>query len=109
MPLIGTSLNAAASTGPGAAISFDEPKSKFAMQVTYTGSPSNVEVDFEGTLDGVSWTRLFVMQNQNGPIGGNNPIGTGNVLPVLAISVRANLVSLTGGTSPTVTATVAAA
>lgn len=107
MSLLLTSLNAVTATGAGGVLSLHKPLALFAMQVTYTGSPTNVEVDFEGTLDGINFTRLFVMQNQNGQIGGG-PQNGGYAGPYLCIAVRANLIALTGGTSPTVTATIAA-
>jgi hypothetical protein len=104
MALVGISLNAVTAVGAGTAIMFDTPKSDASIQVQTTGSPTDVEINIEGTLDGVHFDRLGVWATGGG--GPGNIIGsTGK--PVLG--VRANLTTLTGGTSPTVTATVAAA
>lgn len=99
------SLDAVASTGPGSELNFDSPRyfGVVSLQVFFTGSPSDVEVNLEGTLDGVTWNS---MGNWHSP---ENPglIASIGVSPVLGL--RANLVSLTGGTSPTVTALIATA
>lgn len=96
------SLNAATATGVGTTISFDCPKSNVSMQVVLTGSPTTVSVPLEGTVDGVTFIQL-VLFNQG---SGNNAIVASSGKPVVA--VRANLTVLTGGTSPTVTATISA-
>jgi len=105
MPLVGTSLSSATSTGAGIAVTFDTPKTQVSMQVTVTGSPSNYEVDLEVSLDGINFT-----QCQSIAHGGPNPgitVVPSGFFPVL--SARGNLILLTGGTSPTVTAVIVAA
>jgi hypothetical protein len=98
MPLVGTSLNAATAAGAGVAVTFDTPKTDVSMQVATTGGPT-FNVDFEVSLDGIHW----VAARSFGSPGISNLQGTG-AFPVL--SARANLTSLSGGTSPTVTAVV---
>jgi hypothetical protein len=71
------------------------------MLVNVTGSPSSVSINLEGTIDGTNW---FVLANS----GNTGQFLMGGVLfPVKG--VRANLTDLSGGSSPTVTATVVAA
>src|SRR5262249_11251573 len=103
MALTGTSLNAATVTGAGSAIQFDLPRTNIAMTVVATGSPSSWQVALQGTIDGITWGNLAAPQS----FSGNDFAlihGTG---PVMA--ARANLHTLVGGSSPTVTAVIAAA
>jgi len=100
------SLNAATTTGPGASVDLVTPRRSVRMVTTVTGSPSAVVVNFEGSLDGTTWTVL-------GTTTGN---AVSNMLPggpytdtVTSVGpdvryIRANMVTLTGGTSPTVSA-----
>lgn len=99
------SLNAATSTGPGSVITFDEPKSAVSMQVVVTGSPTDADVVIEGSLDGTTFTTLTASTNYAS--SHNGEIASFSGKPVLA--VRANLTTLIGGSSPTVTAKILAA
>ncbi len=101
MALHGQSLNAATTTGPGTAIHFDVPNFWHSMWIQTTGSPDTAAVVVEGTLNGTDWFFLFQV---TAPA---TIAGTGSVFPVIAI--RANLITLAGGTSPTVTVWLAAA
>jgi|SRR5882724_7791964 len=102
MSLFVKSLSATTSTGLGAAIYADSPKTTASLQVSYTGNPDVVTVVVEATLDGVHWK----------PFGGGNADTDGELygfeIPPF-IGLRANLTVLSGGTSPTVTAWIAAA
>ena len=100
MALSGKSLDAATTTGPGSVISFDEPKSSISLQVTTTGNPTYTVV-VEVSLDG-----FHFFSGGGRTSDGITPMGLGAPTPVVA--ARANLTSLSGGTSPTVTAFVAA-
>ena len=99
MALSGKSLDAVSATGPGAAIMFDEPHTNHSLSYSTTGSPTSVAVELEGTIDGTNWFGLFS--------AGNPPFGNSIDFPLLGI--RANLTTLVGGVSPTVTAWVATA
>lgn len=100
MSLIGKSLDAASSAPTtGAVLTFDVPKSNVSMQVVTTGSPSSFAVSFKVSLDGAN----FVEVTQASADG----ILTSVDSPVIA--VRADLVSMSGGSAPTVTAIMAAA
>lgn len=104
MPLVGTSLNAVTATGPGVAVTFDTPKTEVAMQFSVTGSPSTWEASMEASLDGFNFTMVqSLSQNQGSPAIIKLPSDQSPVL-----SVRANLVSFSGGSSPTFTAVIAA-
>lgn len=106
MSLIGTSLNAATTTGAGSEIQFDKPKSDISMQLTITGSPSTVQVDLQGSLDGSTYISINSEYVSSPPSPYSIFVfSTGK--PVA--SVRANVISLSGGTSPTVTAVLGAA
>jgi hypothetical protein len=104
MPLVGTSLNAVTTTGPGIGVSFDTPKTLVQMQVSFTGSPTTLRVDLEASADGINFFGSGQVDNSNNP--GHIQL-LGDRVPV--ISARANLVTLSGGTSPTVTAVIIAA
>jgi hypothetical protein len=94
MALSGVSLNAATSTGPGAAIMFDTPKSNASSAVS--GASGAVTL-LEGTIDGVN----FVLINQISGNGWLNSSGT------VMMGARAYLEGVQGGDS--VTASLAAA
>lgn len=95
----GVSLNAATVTGAGDTVYFDEPKSTVSMQVHVTGSPTFF-VALEGSVDGVNF-------HQFSGVGVND--GIYSLPDVALVAARANLTSLTGGTAPTVSASIAAA
>lgn len=94
------SLDSAASAGPGAAIDLGSNFTHHTVIVNATGGP-NVAVYLEFSHDGQVWA------SQNSASGSSFPfaIHTERV----ARYVRANLATISGGTSPTVTATVASA
>ena len=98
------SLNAAAATGAGTQVDFSRPRQYISMQVSFTSNPSPVKVTLEGTIDGVNWFTLATFDT--GASGRTGDIIDSNTLSVL--SARANLITLTGGTTPTVTATILA-
>lgn len=102
MALVGTLLNAATAVGAGNPIFFDEPKTTFGVQVTTTGSPASFSARIEGTIDGVNFVWIGTTYTATGL-----QASTSTGLPV--IGIRANLTALSGGTSPMVTLTAAAA
>ncbi|MFJ1539298.1 hypothetical protein ACIODS_12215 [Micromonospora chalcea] len=99
-----TSLNAATSTGVGVARDYETSLRYHTIHVTVAGSPNGANVSLEGSHDGQRWFLL-------GAVG----VGTGQTQAVRTVNehfvryVRANLTDLSGGTSPTVTATIASA
>jgi hypothetical protein len=110
-----TALASASSTGPGAVVDLNGTSNEFSMFVVTSGSPSAAEVQLEGSHDGVNWFDLPVAisaitgnvastEFTNGQVESYLP---GAQVKPFARYVRANLETLTGGTSPTVTATVA--
>jgi len=103
MALTGTSLDAATAIGAGSSIEFDLPRTNIAMIVVATGSPSSWQVALQGTIDGITWANLAAPVM----LSGNDFALVHGIGPVMA--VRANLQALEGGSSPTVTATIAAA
>lgn len=64
-----------------------------------TGAPTTVSVTLQGSLDGVNW---FVLATSSSTTGDYQSVADKPVF-----FVRANLATLTGGTSPTVTARIA--
>lgn len=98
-PLV--SLNAVAGVVAGSQIDFSRPRRNISMQVVFTSDPT-VKVSLEGTIDGVNWFILASFDTDTGNI--NKDIISADF--VYVISARANLITLSGGTSPTVTATV---
>ena len=100
------SLNAATTTGPGGTIDLVTPRRSVRMVTTVTGSPSAVVVNLEGSMDGTTWA---VLGTSTGSAVSNNLPGGAYTDAVSSVGpdvryVRANLVTLTGGTSPTVSA-----
>lgn len=95
------SLNAVTATGAGGELDLKVVRGKFGLQVTHTGAPTACVVALQGTIDGTNWFTL----------GSWSTLTSGDIVfitdkPVL--KVRANLTTLTGGASPTVSAWVAA-
>ena len=95
-------LDAATSTGASNSIPVRKIMQDHTVQATITGAPSAVTVDLEGSLDGDNWFQL-----------GTHPFTAGELTAAQAMFhvvekpvryVRLNLTTLTGGTSPTVTA-----
>nr|BDD46000.1 hypothetical protein 10 [Gammaproteobacteria bacterium] len=97
-----TLLNAASSTGTGVHCSLGEPRANHTVAVTITGAPSAVTIDLEGSLDGVNWVQLQTHTFDAGELSDEK--GMFHSVNTLVNHVRANLTTLTGGTSPTVTA-----
>lgn len=98
------SLDAATAPGNGGESVFASAKASVAMQVTFTGGPTALTVQLEGTINMANWFPLAtfdMMLNNSGDIVAK----TG--FPVIA--GRARLATLTGGVAPTVTATLLAA
>ncbi len=108
--LSGLSLNAVTATGSGAVFSWGEPKTVAGMQVSVTGSPTNFNMNLEGTIDGTNFFTLVSASISSLVVwaGGGGTGGSINSMPPVT-GVRANLTSISGGTSPTFTATVAVA
>lgn len=95
-----TSLDAATVTGPGTAHDLGELADHHSLLWWSEGGPSS-RVDLEGSHDGEHWFSLAVGS------GGFALAPASSTPGVLVRYVRANLVTLTGGSSPTVTATIA--
>lgn len=105
-------LNGATSTGfqPGA--SFDvQGCDTFSMQVTFTGGEPTVVVELQATLDpptisdaDATWYTIATFSTSDSDTSGEIITVTGT--PVRRIAC--NLQTLSGGTSPTVTAKLAA-
>jgi hypothetical protein len=104
---VNTILNAATATGAGSAFAVPTiPTAQrggfiqtMVWQIVTTGSPSSISVTLQGSLDGVSWfsigsavtTATLTLVN----------LANANAGPYAFI--RADLTTLSGGTSPTVT------
>jgi hypothetical protein len=103
---VNTILNAATATGPGSAFAVPSASPGYrgfiqtmAWQINTTGSPSGLSATLQGSLDGVNWfnigsavtTAILTVVN----------LSNANAGPYAFI--RANLGTLTGGTTPTVT------
>lgn len=101
MALVAKSLDMVSATGPGVPLTFDVPKTQFAMQAIISGSPSDAEISLEYSIDGVTFYPLTNASFTDGQIV--------SVSDHVAVAVRANLTLLSGGTSPAVTVWIAAA
>lgn len=96
------SLDAATATGAGTAFDLGVGHAKFGLQVKHTGSPTSVVVSLEASVNGTDWFSLGTWDSASQ--------GNGDIVFVVdrpVIHIRANLTTLTGGTSPTVSAWMA--
>jgi hypothetical protein len=107
----GISLNAATGVGAGSRIDILVPRAVHTMQVTWTSNPTAVVVDLEGSLNGVDFKQMTRFDTATPLVSGDMVTasvfaGTGiRAYPAVAF-VRANLITLTGGTAPAVTAVI---
>jgi hypothetical protein len=98
-----TLLSAAAATGPGTAVMPLKAYATWSCDATITGAPTAVTVRIEGTQGGTTFdptgmaTQTCTAGQLTAGICSFSFIG----MPVNLI--RANLITLTGGTTPTVT------
>jgi hypothetical protein len=96
-------LNAASSPGPGPQYDYRRFIRKVSYQVTFTGNPTEAKYNIEGSFDGTNWIPLVQLDWPG--MTGNQPIWQGDLsFGTLTRFLRFNLVALTGGSSPTVTA-----
>jgi len=86
--------------GAGATEALTSPLSTFTMQTVVTGAPTAVSVTLEGSLDGSNWTTIATSTSTTGD--------QQYAVDKPQTYVRANLGTLTGGTSPVVTVYLAA-
>lgn len=100
------SLDAVTATGEGTAASFGgHVRSTHAIQVSATGSPTGLVVKLQGSLNGTNWFTLATWDI-------TAPLASGDMLFVTGKpvnQVRADCTTLSGGTSPTVSAWVSSA
>lgn len=97
-----TSLNSVAANGTGASKDLESVFATHTLIATVTGGATAGRVKLEGSHDGSNWAVLA----QTATFDGSTEYlldYTGSLVRY----VRAELVSLGGGTSPTVTATIA--
>lgn len=93
------SLDAAGATGAGEVKDLETSLHHHTFVVTKTGNPSAFRVRCEVSQDGENWFTPAIL-DETGPPWWANVEGSWRY-------VRANLTDLQGGTSPTVTVTVA--
>lgn len=102
----GISLNAATAVGLGSVIHLGVPREHHTMQVTWTSNPTAVKVYLWGSNDGTNFgtVPLAVFDSTVGPLASGDlvSVSDANVTHVLA-----EIVTLTGGSTPAVTATIA--
>lgn len=101
-PLPFKSLDAATAAGAGASKDLEGVFSKHTIVMASTGNPTTVSVTLEGSHDGVNWFDA-------GAPTITLSVTKATVDTHLLRYVRANLITLSGGSSPTVTVTIASA
>lgn len=98
-----TLLNAVTTTGASSAEGNQERIiESHAVQATFTGAPTVVRLDLQGSLDGTTWSNLAEHTATADELTDGALLYHVVYKPV--IFVRLNLVTLTGGTAPTLTA-----
>lgn len=95
-------LNAVTATGASTEFVLTVPGREHTIQMNITGAPTAVTVDLEGSLDGVKWHQLATHPFSAAELTAESAMFHVTNKPISRI--RANLTTLTGGTSPTVTA-----
>jgi hypothetical protein len=85
----GTSLNAVTADGAGSTLALDTVKHVHTMVVSYTGTPSSVRVNLEGSLDGTVWAVLDEFDYASSSASARTVYAS-------VKNVRANLVSHSG-------------
>jgi hypothetical protein len=95
-------LDAATGTGASASLALRKIVEGHTVQINITGSPTAVTVDIEGSLDNSNWSRVLTSAMSAAELTAGTSIAHVEDKPVRF--VRLNLITLTGGTSPTVTA-----
>lgn len=75
----------------------------YTLQATATGAPETAEVSLEGSLDGVGYTILVLLSGLSGDV----QVSWAQNKPTKYM--RLNVRAITGGTSPTITASAIAA
>lgn len=98
-----TSLNAATSLVDGTQVDLLGFTNDLTVQVTATGNPSSVAVFLNGSLDGTNWfySGIRADLSSSGTLG----VSSSSLTPKMR-HVRASVVTLSGGTAPTVTAVI---
>jgi len=98
-----TLLNAAAATGAGLTQKIGQIPSAHTVQATMGGTvvATAVTVDLEGSLDDTTWVQLARHAFDAGEITDEGALF--HVIDKPVRYIRANLITLTGGTDPTVT------
>lgn len=79
-----------------------KPCEKFTVETAVTGSPTDADVNLEGSLDGVTWFSL------SGVITAHSAATMTHVINRPVWYIRATLTNLTAGTDPTITVSVVA-
>lgn len=109
MPTLSTppvvSLNAVTATGAGSAVElsrFASNTNSIGVYLSSTGSPTTVSITVEMSPDGSAWFTL-----QGSTLSSATAACQNYSIPPGASQVRVRLNTLTGGTAPTVTATIA--
>ena len=95
-------LNNVAATGAGGGWQCGGGIESHTVQATITGAPTAVTVDLEGSVDGSTWVALDTHAFSAGELTATKAMW--HIVNKVVKHVRANLTTLTGGTSPTVTA-----
>lgn len=98
------SLAAAIATGVGLEKNYPAPVNMISMQVSFTGGAPTVKVELQGTIDRVNWFPVATFDTGASNTSGQIVTSTTHVL----LAARANLITLSGGTNPTVTAHILA-
>jgi hypothetical protein len=94
----GTAVNTQAfsTVSAGATVDLGYARGTHTMQTKSTGTPATVSITLQGSLDGSTWATLATSTSTTGDMqqAVDKPVRY----------LRANLGTLTGGTTPTVTA-----
>ena len=95
-------LNGVTATGESESITFTKLVKDHSIQVAITGAPTVVTVNLEGSLNDTDFFQIATHTLSAGELTAEGALF--HVENKVIRNVRLNLITLTGGTAPTVTA-----
>jgi len=95
-------LSSVTTTGAGNSWGVRMGVMEHTVQCTFTGNPTAVTIELEGSLDNETWYQLAGHKVSTGDITDSKTMF--HVTSKLVTYVRLNLTTLEGGTAPTLTA-----
>ena len=94
----GVIMNAKATTGDGTVVRLQNPYTNHTWVTVVTGGPSATSITLQGSIDGTNWAVLDTTTTTTAEMR--------HIIYKPVLWIKANVGTLTSGTSPTVTVTL---